>query len=518
MMPKPTDKATSESAVFFPREGAILRILLLEDLRSDADVIALELRKLVVPKEIKVVTNRADFETHFRQYQPHLVLSDYSLPQYTGLDALHYVRERNPYLPFIICTGSMNEEIAVQCLKSGADDYVLKDSLGRLCSAIENALSAKQNLVSKELATADLEASEENMRAIAQNAPDHIFKIRPDGTIIYANRMVSDLPIERIIGKSIYEFACPAEVHRLQASIAESHQQAVQTALEIRGHRRGGSDEWYLCRMGPVMAGGEVKAIVLIASNITSRIRAERETAQLNEQLQTLTKHLEQVREQEKEKIAVEIHDELGQELTGTKLSLFWIKQQLLSGNLAAQQGAILERIDDLIGLTSTTIETVRRIAHELRPVVLDNMGLEAALDWYTKNFSKNTGIDCSLHVDLPEITLSKRFSTSVYRIVQEALTNVARHSGAQKAWVDLILEDDTLLLQIRDNGKGIDVSKALKSNSLGIFGIRERIRGWDGTLDLVNQNPKGSLLRVQFQTDVLVNIEAMTNFKSTID
>lgn len=481
-----------------------LRILLLEDLKSDAEIIALKLRKLKWTHDIKHVTNKNDFIHALETYQPNLILSDYSLPQYTGMQALEFTRDRDPFIPFIICTGSLNEEIAVACIKAGADDYVLKDSMGRLCSAIENAVVAKENLIAKERALYDLRKSEENFRAIALNAPDSIYKIDREGKILYVNRSIDGIPQERVMGSSILHYVNESQRMFLSQTLRECYDRRAQHTVELEGAPIDGEQRWYLCRIGPVMQGEEIESLVFIASNITDRVLADRETSELNRKLQTLARHLEKVREEEKEKIAIEIHDQLGQELTGTKLALFWIKQQLSIDLDQIDLEAVLQRVDHLLELTTTTIETVRRIAHELRPVVLDNMGLVAALEWHVNNHNKSGGVECSFHNDVEELSFDKDFSSAIFRISQEALTNINRHSGATKAWIDFIVEDNELLLQIRDNGQGMDVSKAATSNSLGLFGIRERIRGWNGSLELESEPGKGSKVRVKFNLDDL--------------
>lgn len=501
----------SEWIPFAGNQEAPLRILLLEDLRSDAEVIALQLRKLQYERDIQVVTNRNDFVASLEAFNPHIVLSDYSLPQYTGMDALMHVRERYPYLPFIICTGSMNEETAVACIKAGADDYVLKDSLGRLCSAVQSALVAKQNLHEKDRAVAELQESEANIRAIATHAPDTIYKVDPSGTIVFSSRPFDPKENWGEPGGLITDMVREAERDRLREALVRSLSNTETASLELRANTSDDNERWLMFRIGPV-TGGSPRALVCIVNDVSSRVFAERETRELNAQLITLTKYLEQVREDEKERIAIEIHDQLGQELTGTKLALYWMRQQLQSPDLEVKRDELLEKVSHLINLTTTTIETVRRIAHELRPVVLDNMGLQAALEWHVENHNKSAGAPCSLHVDIGDLHFDKDFSTSIYRIVQEALTNVNKHAEATKAWVDFIVEDDELLLQIRDNGKGLDTSSAMKSSSLGLFGIRERIRPWDGHFELQSTPEKGSTLRVVFKRTTVAKKPALLN------
>jgi signal transduction histidine kinase len=129
---------------------------------------------------------------------------------------------------------------------------------------------------------------------------------------------------------------------------------------------------------------------------------------------------------------------------------------------------------------------------------------LAAALEWHVTNHNKSSSAQCSLHIDLGDLSFSKEFNTAIYRITQEALTNISRHAEASKAWIDLLIEDDTLLLQIRDNGKGINPKQAVKSNSLGMFSMRERIRPWNGVFDLQGKPKQGSVLRVTFKLNHL--------------
>jgi two-component system sensor histidine kinase UhpB len=490
----------NDPCVFANDTEQTLRILLLEDLLSDAELIKLQLRRLKFSKEIEHVTNREDFEERFNRFKPHVILSDYALPQFTGMEALEYVREQNPFIPFIICTGSVNEETAVACIKAGADDYVLKDSMGRLVSAVENALQSKTNLVEKERAMHNLESSEANFRALAENAPDNIYKLDRDGTILYVSRSVNGTPKEQVLGSSIYDYVVEQDCQRLQTAIEKVFEEKSKVSIELLGYARNNEQRNYLVRLGPVENEGKVDSVVFIPGDITHRVQAEAEMKHLNEKLHHLTQHLETIRDEEKKKIAMEIHDQLGQELTGNKLGLFWIKQELESkAPEDVDIPAVIEKIDYLVDLTTTTIQTVRRIAHELRPVVLDDMGLVAALEWHVSNYNENHSVVCHLTIDTGNISFGKEFSTAVYRLTQEALTNVNRHADATEAWVELKTMGKQLVLRIRDNGKGIDKERAMKSKSLGLFGMRERIKKWDGSFDLDGQPGKGTTITMHF-------------------
>jgi two-component system sensor histidine kinase UhpB len=481
----------------FDSENA-LRILLLEDMPSDAALIKLELRKLQIDWEVVHVTNRLDFEEKFESYKPHFILSDYNLPQYTGMEAVKMVRNVNPYIPFIICTGRLNEETAVACIHAGADDYVLKDSLGRLSSSVMSALENKKNLIEKEAATKDLKKSEESFRALAENAPDSIYQVARNGSILYVNRDVDAITHEAMLGTIITEYV-PRENHEaLLAAIDLTWTSKKNQTVEIEGNINDDQARWYTCRIGPVLKGGHVESLILIPSDITEKKKAENELKYLNERLHELTQHLETIRDEEKKRISMEIHDQLGQELTGHKLGLYWIQQHLKqNGQEGMDLEAVSEKLASLVELNTQTIKTVRRIAHELRPVVLDNIGLIPALEWHIDNYNSNHETQAHLNINVGNANFEKDLSTALYRITQETLTNINRHAQASNAYINFYKTEEHLMLEVRDDGVGIDLEKAKKSKSLGLFGIRERIKKWDGHLEMEGIPGKGTSITV---------------------
>ena len=387
--------------------------------------------------------------------------------------------------------------------KSWADDYVLKDSLGRLASAIENAISAKVNLIEKEKAIQNLQQSEEDFRALAENAPDTIFKVDQNGFVLYANRESGGPESKPMIGTNITDYVSEANKAELMGKINLVFSTAVQQTLEIQGDINADHDPWYLSRMGPVLKDGKVVSIVIIVSNISKRKRAELSLKELNEKLQHLTRHLENIRDEEKKKIAMEIHDQLGQELTGNKLGLFWIQHHLQTkGFEDADFDQVMEKIDYLIDLTTQTIQTVRRIAHELRPVVLDDIGLIPALEWHVDNYNTNHQVKCNLEIKVGEYDFEKEFATAIYRMTQEALTNINRHAQAKNAWIHFYETKEELILEIKDDGVGIDLEKAYKSKSLGLFGIRELLKNWDGQIEITGKPNLGTKIQIKIKKE----------------
>jgi signal transduction histidine kinase len=189
-----------------------------------------------------------------------------------------------------------------------------------------------------------------------------------------------------------------------------------------------------------------------------------------HDQLRALTGHLRFVREEERTRIAREVHDELGQALTGLKLDLSW-----LSGKVAGKR-ALQRKISAMSAQVDTTIQTVRRIATELRPGVLDNLGLAAAIEWQTMDFQERTGIRCVIKMDLKETIWDREFGTMCFRIFQETLTNIVRHAKATRVDISLTQIDHELVMTVSDNGRGISEKDVIHARSIGLIGMRERV------------------------------------------
>jgi signal transduction histidine kinase len=201
---------------------------------------------------------------------------------------------------------------------------------------------------------------------------------------------------------------------------------------------------------------------------------------------------LHTLREDERKRIALEIHDELGQALTSLKMELHLLKRQVKVIDSPPKSVEATEKIEDLSEMIDATILSVRRIATELRPPILDDLGLVAAIEWQSQEFERRTGIPCVLSTNVENIGMDSEFTTAIFRIFQEALTNIARHAAAKNVAVDLKLSDSTLILSIKDNGKGIQSFTNI-NQSLGILGMRERTRLIGGELKVFNGEKSGT-------------------------
>src|SRR5437763_3729594 len=207
------------------------------------------------------------------------------------------------------------------------------------------------------------------------------------------------------------------------------------------------------------------------------------------EKLRRLAAHLISVREEERAHIAREIHDELGQVLTGLKMEVTWLAKRL-------REKPLIEKTDSMCKLIDTTVQTVRKIATGLRPEMLDDMGLVAAVGWQAKEFQKRTGIRCRAKLP-PEVKLDMDVSTTMFRIFQEILTNVARHSRATRVDIELIVNEDRVGLEVTDNGVGIADSDLNGKKSLGLLGMHERALLFGGEVRITGTPGHGTRVSV---------------------
>jgi len=236
----------------------------------------------------------------------------------------------------------------------------------------------------------------------------------------------------------------------------------------------------------------EIIAAVEVIEDITERSQAELKLKASHEQLRNLSAHLQSAQEKERARIARDIHDELGQLLTVLKIDL-----SLLSGSIHPTEQALIEKTRLMTELIDTAINTVRRIATDLRPKVLDFLGLTAAIKWHAQQFQSRSGIVCQLNIDTAEIEIDQERSTNIYRIFQEALTNIMRHADASSINVILTKKGDEVQLEIVDNGKGIDRKALSDPKSVGLTGMRERALLMGGKMSISGARGKGTKVKV---------------------
>ena len=332
----------------------VYQILFLEDNPDDVELMEHELTEAGIQFASRRVDKKSEFINEVLVFHPHVILADYSLSTFNGMQAFRMLKSENLAVPFILVTGVLSEELALECLKEGIDDFILKSSFKRLPAAIINAVRNKEIEDEKNRFALALKKSHEELRLL---------------------------------------------VNRHQVSI-----------------------------------------------------------------------------EEERMNIARDLHDELGQVLTALKIDIAMLHKRLASGKIASEQ-VINNEFESITKTIDKIANSAKQISSGLRPEALDDLGIFDAIQWQLKEFEKRNKIVCQLYLPNEPVELSKELSIALFRIVQEALTNVARHSFADLVQIYIDLRDNVLFLEVLDNGKGIDDEKINSSKSLGIIGLRERVQ-----------------------------------------
>jgi signal transduction histidine kinase len=276
-------------------------------------------------------------------------------------------------------------------------------------------------------------------------------------------------------------------------ALAGSTQRIGEGDLRHRASVRPGGEIGVLAATLNTMAENILRKTEQLETEVADRRKAEEEVRKTGVRLRNLSAHLQTVREEERKGIAREIHDELGQVLTTLKLNLSVLKKEL-----GPSHAADLRKVDDMLAMIDTTIRSVKRMITALRPRLLDDLGLTAAIEWQVEEFSERTGIRCTHSIRPPTIAVDSDKSTAIFRILQEALTNIARHSKAKEAEVSLVLRNGILECTISDNGIGIASSQIDDPRSFGLIGIRERASYWGGTVMISGEPGAGTTIEVR--------------------
>lgn len=242
-----------------------------------------------------------------------------------------------------------------------------------------------------------------------------------------------------------------------------------------------------------------------LLTEIGERTKSEIKLEEANEQLRALTSRIVTVREEERTALSREIHDELGSALTGVKMGLMHIKRSLPEDDLNKELSPIKELLVSMTNIVDGTIRMVRKIITDLRPEILDEVGLSEALQWYAGEFEKRTGISIQFTVFPRKFTLDKKQTTELFRIFQEILANIAKHSGATKVIVFLKKEQTLVTLRVKDDGIGIKESDMANKNSFGLIGIRERASLMGGHMNIKGVTGNGTTISIEVP---LVNTE----------
>jgi PAS domain S-box-containing protein len=361
--------------------------------------------------------------------------------------------------------------------------------------AVDNARLYQQEL---EL-TEELRISEEKYRELFENAHDAIWVHDLQGNITLANRACEELsgyPVAELIGKNVSMFLMP-EALALAREIKERllRGEAIEQRYEQRLKRKDGYEASLQLATSPVFSGGELVAFQHIARDITEEKR-------MQENLRFYLKQATKSQEEERKRIARELHDETIQELVVLSRQ---VDDLAFSGLVLSEQN--ISRHIGLRQQINNVIQGVRRLSQDLRPAALDRLGLLAALEWLTSNVAEYSGIPIGLNVSGQEHRLSEEAELLLFRITQEALRNVWRHSEATRASVMVAFDQGKTIIAISDNGKGFafsgSVDDLFRDGKLGLAGMHERARLLGGTVKVQSEPGKGTEVTVEIPNKV---------------
>ena len=600
-----------------------LKLLMLEDDEFDADLIKRFLERSGMELYIRLAPGKKEFVDAIAEPDFDVILADNSLPQFNSVEALKMIQENKLDIPFILVTGTVSEEFAVAIIQRGADDYILKNNLTRLPSAINRAIERHRLREEKARTEEEIRASNERFQLISKATNDALwewdlqtnkiwwseshyimFGFNPDQPQPSMEEWLQNIhPEDRHVLTDVLEMVKSNQVHNWQNELrflkpGNTYGTLLQRGfvlpdengcpvrlmgsfMDISDRKQSEEDlraseakykllfeknpmpMWMIAlpdlnivdvnqsaidhygysrqeflRMSSIdlrpeediekflnykpsetngtrFAGiwrhrkknGTVITVDIIAhdlyyqgrnvrlvlsNDVTDTLLAEEQLKQSHEELRQLASHLQDIREEERANMAREIHDELGQQLTGLKMDVSWLSKKLVN-----REEPIDDKLKSITGLLNETIVKVRQLATDLRPSILDDVGLVEALEWQSTEFEKRSGIKVEFRALELTVTIPANVTIGLFRIFQESLTNVARHAEANLVKASLVQKDKKLELIITDNGKGFDITTIGPKKTLGLLGMKERTLMMGGKYEIVSQPGKGATVRI---------------------
>ncbi|MBZ0201845.1 MAG: response regulator [Ignavibacteria bacterium] len=481
-----------------------LKILIVEDEKIIAKDIESTLKR--IGHESAGTVSRGDEAIkQAMELKPDLILMDITLKgEVDGIEAAKIINETE-HIPIVYITAHQDEDTIEKSKATNPYGYITKPLDDRdLNTAINSAIYRFD--VEKRLKEA-----EERYFRLSENAVDMIYtEDAATSSYKYVNRSAYELTgykpsefyespglIERIVHpewKELYNFC------RNQILTGE-----LPVPFEFMIVHKSGKEKW-LNQRSVVVKDKKHNSVLIeaIVTDVTERRNHEKQLESTTEKLRALSNYLQKVREEERLHISREIHDELGQDLTVLKMDLSMLGKKALKEDSVLSMKDVVAEMKRINSSIDEIVNKVRKIATDLRPDILDKLGLVEAIEWHSGEFEKRTGIKCSYELCEQDFELNIEKAISMFRVLQETFTNIARHANAESVKVNLVNQNGFLSLTVEDNGKGITEEEIEKSTSLGILGMRERITLLGGMWHIKGSKDKGTKVTINVPLDAV--------------
>ena len=477
------------------QNGTPLRILLVDDDPNDRQFVLRTLRQAFAHLDVAEAAAEAALEQALQGEPPDLVLTDYALGWSSGLAVLLKVKARWPGVPVLMVTGTGSEEIAVECMREGLEDYILKSPrhILRLPAAIEGALERVHERRA-------LREAETRYQSLFAGVSVGLYRATAAGQVLEANpalvRLLGYPSRDALRETSVFDWCVDADVAaQWRTWLAGGPDTRTD---EVRVRRRDGAIRWVETHSRAVREPtGQCVHLDGSMEDVTARKDAEAALRHQHDALRRLASRLAEVEEAERQRLARELHDQVGQNLTALSIGLT-VLQSHLPRRVNANLGA---RLADLLRLVEETTARIRTVMGDLRPPVLDDYGLVAALGWYANQWTDRTRVPVDVAGEECDPRLPLVTENALFRIAQEALNNIAKHAGAAHVTIAVAAEPSEVLLTITDDGKGFSAGAPAPPDDRCHWGLRimqERAEGVGGVCRCESRLGEGTRVTVQ--------------------
>lgn len=472
-----------------------LRLLMVEEAEEDAVLVLRELESGGFDVAARRVASSREMRDFLRRHDWDLIVSDYALTGFDAREALKVVESTGRDIPFIVVSGQIGEDRAVEVMKAGAHDYVLKSNLARLVPVVVRELKEAKIRQDRRLAQSALKDSEARYRAIVETNTDMICRFLRDGRLTFVNSAYCRYFGKRrdeLVGRDFSLLVPDGERGIIEGMMRDLREGKHPFTHEHRVLNAQGEVRWNHWTNSAILdERGRLLEFQAVGRDITERKNAENE-------LRRLTGELLRMQDEERRRLALELHDTTAQKISALSLNLNYV---LAHGESLTDKASAALR--DALGLADSCMQEVRTLSYLLHPPELDLLGLRGAINDFVKGFSRRSGIAVEFEV-IPDFErLPVEVETALFRIVQESLTNVHRHSGSETVWIRLWRRGGNVHLQIMDEGQGFSVRSDVSapaegefvSLGVGMAGMRERLKGLNGRLE-IQSNRSGTTIQ----------------------